>query len=99
MKDGKLYSGGGLRGLFNNMVGGSIQSGNTIGAALPVVYQFAGDLINVLSGKVSKETKLAVIMTEATQYDMETVVYHQVKVAQDLLIDLGAVQVKIGQLQ
>ena len=99
MKDGKLYFSGGLEGMFNNMVGGSVQSGNAISAAVPVVYQLIGNVIDVVDGKVGKETRLAVIGTEITMDEMATVVSHQVGGAQDLLIDLGAVEQKITQQQ
>ncbi len=97
MKDGKLYFSGGLEGMFNNMVGGSVQSGSAISAAVPVVYQLIGNVIDVVDGKVNKETKLAVIGTEITVHQMESDISHQVNEGQELLIDLGAVEQKIGQ--
>jgi len=78
MNNGKLYFSGGLMGMLNNTIGGGIQSGNAIGAAVPVVYQVAGNIIDVVSGKVNKEEELARRMTLIAVHHMNTEVYHQI---------------------
>ncbi|MEI7998742.1 MAG: hypothetical protein WCH62_04475, partial [Candidatus Omnitrophota bacterium] len=80
--EGKLAFSGGLKGTINNMVSGGVQSGNAIGAAVPIVYQLAGNIIDVVSGKVNKQEALAIQMTQIAVHHMETQVYHQVKESQ-----------------
>lgn len=99
MQDGKLAFSGGIKGTIDNMVGGGVSSGNAIGAAVPVVFQLAGNVIDVVSGKVQKETDLAVQMTQIAYHHMETEVYRQVNEGQNLLIEIGAAQQRIDQLK
>ncbi len=98
-KDGKLTFDGGARGMFNNMIGGGLQSGNALGASSPIVSQILGNITDLLTGKVAKETRMAQKATDLAVHHMQTVVFQQVKEAQDLLIDIGSAEQKIEQLK
>lgn len=89
--EGKLSLGGGLNGVIQGIAGG-IESGNAIGAALPIVFQLSGEIIDVLSGKKVKEQELAQKMTTIAKYHMEETITQRIHAATQRLIDIGKAQ-------
>ncbi len=96
--NGSLAYSGGLNTVFEGISAG-VATGNAIGAASPLVFNVAGQMMDLISGKKLKEKELAVKMTQIAQYHMQTAVAGQVKDATDLFIEVGRAQQHIVQLE
>lgn len=97
LSGGNVRYGGGLSGTVQGIMAG-VQTGNAIGAALPVVFDLAGQLMDVISGKKGKMQDLAIMMTEIARHRMEDAVAQQVNQATGLFVEVSEAQARIAEL-
>jgi Outer membrane efflux protein len=82
---------GGLEGGYGGF-SGAITSGSALGGPIPMVFQFVGNIIDLLDGKVGKQKAKNVTTTKMEYYKWLTEVRQQGYVGQKLLYQLGADQ-------
>ncbi|MBF0569470.1 MAG: hypothetical protein HQL18_01680, partial [Candidatus Omnitrophica bacterium] len=98
LNNGKLSFSGGMSGVFQDIVAG-VKTGNAIGAAVPVVFNFAGQIMDIITGKKGKQKELALKMTQISQHRMEDAVVGQVHEASVLFIEISRARKQIAHLQ
>jgi outer membrane protein TolC len=92
--NGRLSLAGGVQASAGG-VAASVISGNALRS---VVGQLAGNIIDVLAGRVAKERGIQRTNTKVEYYKLLAEKYESVNEAQKLLIQIGADQQKIAQL-
>jgi len=98
-KEGKFYESGGFSGMFGDAIKGGFQTGNAISPLGEMVWDLAGNLVDLVDGKIGKEVQIAKQETAVTTHHMHADVAHQGKLSQDLLVNLGAMTQEIAGRQ
>ncbi len=97
MTDGKLAFSGGLGGMIQGVMA-QVSSGDAIGAALPIIFNLSGHLMDLISGKNERAQEVATLMTRIAQHHMEAAIAQQVHQATSLWINIGQAQKNIEEL-
>lgn len=95
---GNVSFGGGL-GLSINEVMMSAQSGDAIGAALPIVFKITTKIVDLLTGKAEKQKDLTLAMTNLARYNMQSEIVGKIFEASKVFIELGTAQEETAHLR
>lgn len=88
---------GGAGGTLNGLTS-VLTSGNLANYGLSVLGQFAGNLIDIIDGKIGKQEALARAVTKSSQYSLQAAFSQQDINADILFIELGVRQQNIARL-